>query len=104
MKILTAVVGTRMGSTVGCNPSNDRRPMLLQGARSHKETDVTARHGLRHELRRRCSKIFSGIENLLGRGDVIVCAGQQIGRAHDIAEIELSSQPDELALGKPVLL
>ena len=67
--------------------------MLFQGACSPKEADMAAGHDLLYDLRRGCPKIFASVENLFGRGDVIVGARQQEGRANDIVEIELSPSP-----------
>src|SRR5664279_4957150 len=65
---------------------------------------MAARYGLLHNSILWCPKIFGGIKDLLRCRDVIVCTRQQISGASNIVEIKLSAQPDEFALGKPVLL
>ena len=65
---------------------------------------MAPRYGLLHNVSLRRSEIFCGIQDLLGCRDVVVCTRQQIGGASDVVEIELPSQPDEFALGKPVPL
>ena len=72
--------------------------MLLQRARAHEQADMAARHGLLHDAVLRRAEIFRGVKDLLRRRDVVVCAGQQIGRAGDVVQIELAAQPDESRL------
>src|SRR5450830_1217457 len=78
--------------------------MLFQGARSHEQPDMAARHRLLNDAVLWRSEIFGGIKDLLRRRDVIVCTRQQIGGTSNIVEIKLPAQPDEFDLGKPVLL
>jgi hypothetical protein len=68
-----------MKRLLGADPSGDLRPMISQRIRSHKQPDMTAGHNFLNDTVLRRADIIGGIENLLGRRNVIVGACQQIG-------------------------
>ena len=92
-----------IGDLLAGDPPGNRRPILFQDTSSHKKPDMAARYGLLHDFTFRRSEIFGGIKDLLSCRDVITRARQQIRGASDIVEIKSSAQPDEFALGKPIL-
>lgn len=76
--------------------------MISQRIRPHEQPDMAARHNLLNDTVLRRADKFGGIEDLLRRCNVIICACQQIGGASNIAEIELAAEADEFAPGKAI--
>jgi hypothetical protein len=86
------------------DPPSNRWPMLVEGGRSHEQSEMSARYYLLHNAILWRSEIFGGAEDLFRWRNVVGCASQHVNRACDIVEIELPTQPDELTPREPVLL
>src|SRR5271166_299309 len=85
-------------------PLRDRRPRLLERARAHEETDVSAGDQLLLDPTFSGSDEVLRRENLLAGRDVVALAGQEIERAHDRLEVQAAAEPHELAFGEAVHL
>src|SRR5271166_6514876 len=85
-------------------PLRDRRPRLLERARAHEETDVSAGDQLLLDPTFRGSDEVLRREDLLAGRDVVALAGEEIEGTGDRLQVQAAAEPDKLALGESVLL
>ena len=78
--------------------------MIPQRFASHEQAEVTAGGGFRDDLLGWCGDEVPRREYLPGRGDVVGCAGEQIQRAADPAQVHPVSADHQFALDQFVAL